>query len=806
MFELCGVESDSKYVGVAWIQKWRNHCIDSQNVGDLRRNPGYSNVDVFTYEEMRLATKHFRPDKVLGEGGFGIVYKGVIDESVEASSFFFPSNLRKLLIVDAVEVQYEDDMKKSFFAVIWGKKVVDLKDGGAQGEKLSYVLCGGVAEDRCATEPDYIPRDGRVGATATCASKTGKRGDRACSFVGRVRVGRRRSVENFMNKESRLLWPHSRDIRKAEVSYLGQLSHPNLVKLIGYCCEDEHRLTPEGISTCILEPRLKDATRQVNKIQTSKRMKIALDAARGLAFLHLAERPIIYRDFKTSNVLLDVDFNAKLSDVGLAMDGPMGDQTHISTEVKGTYEYLAPEYIETGQLTTRNDVYGFGVVLLEMLSGRKAMDKSRPSGEHNLVEWARLPFITKKRLLRLLDPRVEGHITPYEAPKATSERRPVRTESEQEAARVPALSIPVNGRSKKYSRDRVSGQAALYQFQTLIVYIVSIHSQLKVQGKKVEEGGGFEVWEWQSAQGDSAGKWSLMCYGLAFREKIRKSGRTLLCILDIGTFLVRCGVGDSIRGDGTSPFVDKYFCLKIIKIDAIRVREQNFEDQLKKAEVSYLGQLSHPNLVKLIGYCCEDDHRLLVYEYMAFGSLEKHLYQRDCATLTWSRTTRRMKIALDAARGLAFLHIEERPTIYRIFKTSNILLDEDFNAKLSDFGLAEDGLCKTQATHKVVLLEMLIGRRAENMSRPRGEPNLVEWARPLLFHKKKLLRVLDPRMEEQYSTRIARVVACVEYQCLSYNPRERPVMAQVVEILETFQTQEESQEDALSSELEGVAV
>ncbi|KAF7154048.1 hypothetical protein RHSIM_Rhsim01G0108700 [Rhododendron simsii] len=108
--------------------------------------------------------------------------------------------------------------------------------------------------------------------------------------------------------------------------------------------------------------------------------------------------------------------------------------------------------------------------------------------------------------------------------------------------------------------------------------------------------------------------------------------------------------------------------------------------------------------------------------------------------------------------------------------------------------------------HRVVLLEMLIGRRAENMSRPRGEPNLVEWARPLLIHKKKLLRILDPGMEEQYSTRIARVVACVAYQCLSYNPRERPVMAQVVEILETFQTQEESQEDALSSELEGVAV
>ncbi|KAG5564881.1 hypothetical protein RHGRI_000920 [Rhododendron griersonianum] len=87
---------------------------------------------------------------------------------------------------------------------------------------------------------------------------------------------------------------------------------------------------------------------------------------------------------------------------------------------------------------------------------------------------------------------------------------------------------------------------------------------------------------------------------------------------------------------------------------------------------------------------------------------------------------------------------------------------------------------------------MLIGRSAMNMSRPRGEPNLMEWTRLLLIHKKKLLRILDPRMEGQYSTRTARQVACVAYKCLSYNPRERSVMAQVVEILETFQTQEES--------------
>lgn len=91
----------------------------------------------------------------------------------------------------------------------------------------------------------------------------------------------------------------------------------------------------------------------------------------------------------------------------------------------------------------------------------------------------------------------------------------------------------------------------------------------------------------------------------------------------------------------------------------------------------------------------------------------------------------------------------------------------------------------------VVLLEMLIGRRAMDKSRPSREHNLVEWARPLLNHQKKLLRILDPRMEGQYSNRTAEKVANLAYQCLSQNPKGRPTMDQVVEILETFQTREE---------------
>jgi len=149
------------------------------------------------------------------------------------------------------------------------------------------------------------------------------------------------------------------------------------------------------------------------------RMKVALGAAKGLAFLHEeAERPVIYRDFKTSNILLDAEYNAKLSDFGLAKDGPVGDKTHVSTRVMGTYGYAAPEYVMTGHLTSKSDVYSFGVVLLEMMSGRRSMDKNRPNGEHNLVEWARPLLGERQRFYKLIDPRLEGNFSVKGAQKA----------------------------------------------------------------------------------------------------------------------------------------------------------------------------------------------------------------------------------------------------------------------------------------------------------------------------------------------------------------------------------------------------
>lgn len=129
-------------------------------------------------------------------------------------------------------------------------------------------------------------------------------------------------------------------------------------------------------------------------------MKIAAGAAKGLEYLHdKANPPVIYRDLKCSNILLDELYNPKLSDFGLAKLGPVGDKTHVSTRVMGTYGYCAPEYAMTGQLTIKSDVYSFGVVLLEIITGRKAIDSSKSKGEQNLVQWVRELMLIYFRIL-----------------------------------------------------------------------------------------------------------------------------------------------------------------------------------------------------------------------------------------------------------------------------------------------------------------------------------------------------------------------------------------------------------------------
>ncbi|CAE5963592.1 unnamed protein product [Arabidopsis arenosa] len=276
---------------------WSN--LTPRSEGELLPSP---TLKAFTFNELKTATRNFKPNSMIGEGGFGCVYKGWIGERSLSPS------------------------KPGSGMVVAVKK---LKSEGFQGHK------------------EWL----------------------------------------------------------TEVHYLGRLHHMNLVKLIGYCLEGEKRLLVyEYMPKGSLENHL--FRRGAEPIPWKTRMKVAFSAARGLAFLH--EAKVIYRDFKASNILLDVDFNAKLSDFGLAKAGPTGDRTHVTTQVIGTQGYAAPEYIATGRLTAKSDVYSFGVVLLELLSGRPTLDKSKVGVERNLVDWAIPYLVDRRKMFRIMDTKLGG--------------------------------------------------------------------------------------------------------------------------------------------------------------------------------------------------------------------------------------------------------------------------------------------------------------------------------------------------------------------------------------------------------------
>ncbi|WZY94812.1 hypothetical protein YC2023_067141 [Brassica napus] len=196
-----------------------------------------------------------------------------------------------------------------------------------------------------------------------------------------------------------------------EVMMLGLLHHQNLVNLVGYCADGDQRiLVYEYMQNGSLEDHLLELVRNKKKpLDWDTRMKVAAGAARGLEYLHeTADPPVIYRDFKTSNILLDEEFNPKLSDFGLAKVGPTGGETHVSTRVMGTYGYCAPEYALTGQLTVKSDVYSFGVVFLEMITGRRVIDPTKPTQEENLVTWASPLFKDRRKFTLMADPLLEG--------------------------------------------------------------------------------------------------------------------------------------------------------------------------------------------------------------------------------------------------------------------------------------------------------------------------------------------------------------------------------------------------------------
>lgn len=187
------------------------------------------------------------------------------------------------------------------------------------------------------------------------------------------------------------------------------MRHDNLVPLIGYCCEkDQEILVYPFMSNGSLQDRLYGEASKRKVLDWPTRLSVCIGAARGLAHLHgFAGRCIIHRDVKSSNILLDHSMCGKVADFGFSKYAPQEGDSNASMEVRGTAGYLDPEYYSTQSLSTKSDVFSFGVVLLEIVTGREPLDVQRPRDEWSLVEWAK-PYIREYRIEEIVDPGIKG--------------------------------------------------------------------------------------------------------------------------------------------------------------------------------------------------------------------------------------------------------------------------------------------------------------------------------------------------------------------------------------------------------------
>ncbi|KAF5774699.1 putative protein kinase RLK-Pelle-CrRLK1L-1 family [Helianthus annuus] len=533
-----------------------------------------------------------------------------------------------------------------------------------------------------------------------------------------------------------------------EITTLSQYKHENLISLLGFCREGgELILVYEHASHGSLD-------RYINSplLTWSQRIKICLDAAKGLSYLHdprETHQRLIHCDVKSANILLDDNWNGKVSDFGLSIMGPANEkQSVIVTVAAGTQGYIDPLYWMTNTLTKESDVYSLGVVLLEVLCGRLCCTFSNGRVLQDLVRtW--IESYEEKKLYDIIfkyptiEPLEQGAFETfsdiaYRCLKESREDRPRMAEVVTELAT--AL-----GYQKQFQDLKIP-----------LEEITSATNDFNVEKNYI--GGG--------------------AFGKVYRGEVSHcKGRSMTAIKRI----------DPKYGQGVPKFLK---------------------------EIRTLSCYRHENIVSLLGFCYQGDEMILVYEHVSRGSLDRYL---DSPHLTWSQ---RLKICLDAAKGLRYLHDQREERHQRLIhcdvKSANILLDDQWNAKVSDVGLSimgpaneqnsvivtvaesTPGYCDPQyaMSHTltkesdvysfgVVLLEIFCGMLCSRLDCKGHVENILVPTWKECYEQKKLNDIIfkSPTIQPMDQSAL-KIFSDIAYRCLKESREDRPKMAEVVAELE----------------------
>ncbi|KAL1541986.1 non-specific serine/threonine protein kinase [Salvia divinorum] len=561
----------------------------------------------------------------------------------------------------------------------------------------------------------------------------------------------------------------------AEIETLSKFRHRNLVSLIGYCDEQgEMILVYDYVWNGTLADHLYNLSGNRDGVSTLSwidRLKICIGAGRGLDYLHWG-CSIIHRDVKPTNILLDENFTAKVSDFGLAKHlGHDILQSHVFTNVKGSFGYFDPSYFTTGVLTKGSDTYAFGIILLEVLSGRRAVEERLAEDEVCMSIWAK-DKIRKGKADQIVASNLKGDIS---------------EDCFKTFVGVVKRCLHVDPK-KRFTMTRVVAQLEL---------------ALEQQERKGTASQKLQFWPFWNRVIPSGSTPKDQNEVEVEVDKLSKAIPATAMKEDDVPFVL-FGETKDFLDDFFSP--DNYRFAGVLNNgeDAtIEMRHYLLKHEFMAEDSKSLSRLKHENVVGLV--VCNLDGRVVAYDFAPRGSLHDILHEQQgigskpYPALAWSQ---RIQIALGVARGLCCIH--SNGSVHHNIRSRNILLCDDETAKIIHPSLWRLCYCMDYSAVNIshpnlrighmlgdvynfgeILLELLTGRKiVDNTRREGAQHHLVPWALPHLGSDNVHKKIVDARLKANYPPGAVKMMARVAQSCLQDKAHLRPNMGKVVRDLE----------------------